>query len=84
MSRSKSVETGLSEAADLSEAEEHDLYKFGTKLCEYTVLLLVDEFEARTPVARLEHLLDSNNAAGLQQRGPGAPDGAIEGGEDPY
>ena len=42
----------------VQEAEQADIYTFGTKLEQGTVLLQIDEFEAKTSIAKLKNLLE--------------------------
>ena len=45
----------------VQEADQSDIYTFGTKLGATTVLLQIDEFEAKTPLAKLKNLLEPHN-----------------------
>ena len=45
----------------VQEADQSDIYTFGTKLGATTVLLQIDEFEAKTPLAKLKNLLELHN-----------------------
>ena len=45
----------------VQEADAADIYSFGTKLCAETVLLQIDEFEAKTHLSKLRNLLDPHS-----------------------
>jgi hypothetical protein len=45
----------------VQEADQADIYTFGTKLASHTVLLQLDEFEAKTSLAKLKNLLEPHN-----------------------
>ena len=49
------------------EADQADIYAFGTDLGEDTVLLVIDEFSAKTDLAKMRNLLDKHSA-GLEVR----------------
>jgi hypothetical protein len=42
-------------------ADQVDSYAFGTQLVPETVLLQIDEFEGKTPAAKLKNLLEPHN-----------------------
>ena len=45
----------------VQEAEHADIYTFGTQLGPGTVLLQIDEFEGKTPLAKMKNLLEPHN-----------------------
>ena len=54
----------------LKEAKEKDIYTFGTKVSSATLLLQLDECEARTPISDLKVLLDPDSEGYEVRTGP--------------
>ena len=54
----------------VQEAEQSDIYSFGTKLGPATVLLQIDEFECKTGLAKMKNLLEPHNEGFEIRTGP--------------
>ena len=54
----------------VQEAEQANIYSFGTRLGPGTVLLQIDEFEAKTSLAKMRNLLDPHNEGFEVRTGP--------------
>ena len=54
----------------VQEADQADIYSFGTKLGPGTVLLQIDEFEGKTAISKMKNLLEPHNAGFEIRTGP--------------